>query len=528
VAAVAAAAMLIGAERAAAQPESTVEVRLRSVNDLLDKAEYVGGVLGKDEPVKQVRELVKQLSADGKGVEGIDPKRPFGAYAILTQDVANSPVVVMIPVADQERILGALKDRVGIVPEKVDGGALKANVPVLNEVYMRFANGYLYLARDAKHIEAKALANPKSYFTKDDGAVVSVLVHMDRIPKELKELVLGQLELGVQQELKKEVGNATEKKIKGLVFDSLVGGTKMVIDDAKDASLKVFIDQKGDNLSLEIALTPKAGTPLAKTIAGLSGKSSLPAGIVTTKDTVARGGVKVELTPDMRKQVGTAIDDLIADVVKQAGDQATAQKVADALLPTLKSGDLDAAIALTGPDAKGRYGFIAAVAVKDGKGIEGLLKEFAPFIPGNEAEVTFDVEKIGSFALHKVIAKGADEEFERIFGTRNVWLAISDDCIAVSIEPDGTAIKAGLKAKPTAAQVFNVDVALAKALPLFEKKLTPDEIKEVLKDAFGSASPNGKDTLSVSVTGGSKLTLRVNVKGKVIRLGTTLDAFKIK
>ena len=31
--------------------------------------------------------LVKQLSADGKGVEGIDPKRPFGAYAAMTDDV---------------------------------------------------------------------------------------------------------------------------------------------------------------------------------------------------------------------------------------------------------------------------------------------------------------------------------------------------------------------------------------------------------------------------------------------------------
>src|SRR5438270_8492885 len=93
--------------RVAAQPakvtEPTVEVRLRSVNDLLDKAEYIGGLIDKDEPVKQIRGLVKQLSTDGKGIEGIDPKRPFGAYAVVTQDVASSPVVVMVPIADQDR-----------------------------------------------------------------------------------------------------------------------------------------------------------------------------------------------------------------------------------------------------------------------------------------------------------------------------------------------------------------------------------------------------------------------------------------
>src|SRR5687767_3972820 len=106
--AVAAVAVVAAAPaRAAAQPAKvagpTVEVKVRSINDLLDKAEYVGGLLGKEDVIVQVRELVKQLSAEGKGVEGVDPKRPFGAYATLTTDVVDSPVVVMIPIADQDR-----------------------------------------------------------------------------------------------------------------------------------------------------------------------------------------------------------------------------------------------------------------------------------------------------------------------------------------------------------------------------------------------------------------------------------------
>ena len=101
VAAVALAAAL-SPGRAAAQKmtEPTVEVRLRSVNDLLERGEYVAGLVGREEPVKQVRELIKQLSTEGKGVEGIDPKRPFGAYAVLTPDVQDSPVVLMVPLAD--------------------------------------------------------------------------------------------------------------------------------------------------------------------------------------------------------------------------------------------------------------------------------------------------------------------------------------------------------------------------------------------------------------------------------------------
>src|SRR5262249_40732831 len=118
----------VAPNRATGQPakggEPTVEVRIQSVNVLLDKAEYIGGLLGKEDVIVQVRELVKQLSADGKGIEGVDPKRPFGAYAYLEADVVNSPLVVMIPIADKDRFLQMLKDRLSVIPEKAEGGTL--------------------------------------------------------------------------------------------------------------------------------------------------------------------------------------------------------------------------------------------------------------------------------------------------------------------------------------------------------------------------------------------------------------------
>ena len=525
-AAMATAAFLIGNTKAAAQTEPTIEVRLRSVDDLLERGQYIGGLIGKDEEVKQVRDLVKQLAKDGKGVEGVDPKRPFGVYSTLTQDVASSPVVIMIPVADKDRLLAALKDRLGIVPEKADDGTMKVNVPILNEAHLRFANDYLYVAREPKQLDTKTLVSPKAFFAKDDGAVLSVLVHVDKIPAELKTFVFGQLELGVQQELKKDAGNAAEKKLKGLVFDTVLGGTKSVMDDTKDATLKLFVDPKADDLSVEFTLIPKTGTPLAKTITGLAGKTSLPAGIVDSKSLVANGNVKIELTPDMKKRFNSAIDELIAAAVKEAGDQNVAQKIFDALGPTLKSGELDLAASLTGPDAKGRHGLLAAVGVKKGKDIEALIKEFAPFIPGDAAEVTFDVEKIGSFTLHKIEIKQPVEQFEKVFGTKNLWLAISDDCIAVSIEPDGAALKAGLKAKPVAVPLLSGNVALAKMIPLVNRDLKPDELKALLKDAFGGEPTTGKDTVGITLEGGDKLTFKIKGKGKAIGLGTTMTVIK--
>lgn len=528
-------AMLPG--QAVAQPkitEPTVEVRLRSVNDLVDKAEYVGGLVDKDEPIKQVRELIKNLSAEGKGVEGLDPKRPFGAYAILTPDVASSPVVVMVPVADEKRLLAALKERLSIEPEKAEDGTLKLHVPLINEVYLRFANEYVYAARDPKHLDSKGLVAPKTFFAKDDGSVASITVRFDRIPDDLKTFVIGQFEHQVQEQLKKDNANKpeAERKLAAIFSDGIVGSVKSIAEEGKELSVRVFVDSKTDELSADVVLTAKDGSTLAKNIAGMAAKSSLPAGIATAKNIVFQSTGKLELTDEMKKRLNPEIDNLIEEAVKQAkpNDREAARRVLTALAPTFKAAEVDYAVSLIGPNANGKHTLLAAVAVKDGKELEKLLKEFASSIPADAVDFTFDTETIGEFKLHKVDLKAVnDEDFERVFGTKAAWLAVSDDCIAFSIEPDGTALRAGLKAKAVGVRVASAEVSLVKILPLAgKKKLKTDEVKALVKDAFGAESPVGKDTIVFSVEGGTQLTAKIKVKGKAFRLAAMLDEFKNK
>ncbi|MBX9585133.1 MAG: hypothetical protein K2X87_32910 [Gemmataceae bacterium] len=528
-----AAAALLPGPAVAQPPEPTVEVRLRSVNDLLDKAEYVGGLLGQEEPIKQARGMVQHLSAEGKGIEGVDPKRPFGAYAVVAADVEASQVVVMIPVADQDRLLAALKERANIEAEKGPDGTLKVNVPLINEVALRFADGYLYLARDAKHLSPKGLITPKAFFARDDGSVLSASVRFDRIPGELKEFFTGQLEHQLQEQLKTNAaGGKSDAERKGyqLGAEAFAGAAKTVIEEAREFSLKLFVDPKGDDLSAEVVLTAKDGTPLARTIGGLAGRTSRPAGIVAAKDPVVRFSAKGGLDGDLKKRFDAIVDGLLDEAVKQAkgGDQEFARRAADALKPTLKAAEVDLAATLSGPAGGGGQVLLAAAAVKNGKEIEKLLKDAAPHVPAGEAEFAFDVGTVGGFALHKVELKKVEKDFERVFGTKTVWLATSDDLIALSVEPDGKALKAGLAAKAAPAPVLAVEVALAKAIPLFNEHLKPDEAKAVVKDAFGGESPAGKDTVTVTVEGGQRLTIKAGVKGKGLRLGAAVGELKNK
>ena len=115
-----------------------------------------------------------------------------------------------------------------------------------------------------------------------------------------------------------------------------------------------------------------------------------------------------------------------------------------------------------------------------------------------------------------------------MFGTKTIWIGVSDKTLVLSIEPDGTNIKKGLKAKAIAVPAASGEVALAKLLPLIQPDLKPDELKALVKDAFGEGATTGKDTAGFTVEGGQALTLKFKVKGKAVRLGATLDLLKGK
>lgn len=527
------AAMILASSFASAQPKDTgptVEIRLRSVNDLVDKAEYVAGLVGKEDAVTQLRELIKVLSADGKGIEGVDPKRPIGAYATLVKEVQTSPFVIMIPIADQEQVLKALKKHLDVEPEKNDDGTLKVAVPIINELNLRFIHDYLYVSPKAKDLNPKALLTPKGFFAKDDGSVASLVVHIDRIPAELRTFVLGQFELGVNEERKKNADkeSAAEKRLKNLVFDTIIGGAKGLVDDGKELSVKFFIDAKTDELSAEVTLTAKTGTPLAKNFTALGRRTSLPAGIVGVATPAVQANAKIAVPDTMKKEYTAAIDALLADVVKKAKPQEEeiVKQLVDAVAPTLKAGELDFAAALTAPDAKGRHQFIAALSVEDGKNIEKFVRDISGFA-GGAADFTFDIEKIGGFALHKVEFNNTNDKYEKIFGTKTIWFAFSDKTLVVSIDPDGTLIRKGLKAKAVSVPVVAVDVSVAKLLPLVQPDLKPDELKALLKDAFGEGS-TGKDMVNFRVEGGDKLTVKLKAKSQTLRLGAGLNLLKGK
>lgn len=528
------AVMVLAGGFASAQPnnpEPTIELRLRSVNDLVDRFEYFAGLVGKENDAAQLRQFLKALNVNGKGIEGVDPKKPIGAYATLVKEVESSPFIIMIPIADEEQFLKMMKTRLDVTPEKNDDGTYKAFVPIINEMHLRFASDYLYVSPKAKDLDPKKIIKPADYFAKDDAAA-SLVVHIDRIPTELKTFLVGQFELKLNEDRKKDGENETaaEKQLKSFLLDILAGGMKGMLDDGKQLSVKFFIEPKAEQLAAEVILTAKDGSALAKNFKELGNRKSLPAGIAAAAaNPIAHGSVKMAVTEAMKKEYVAAVESLLADVVKKAKpeDQEVVEQLVNSLTPTLKAGELDVAATLTGPDAKDRYQLLAAISVTEGKKIENFVKRIAMFL-GEVGEFTFDIEKIGSFNLHRIDLNNAEEKFEKLFGTKSIWVGVSDKCIAISIEPDGKTIRTALKAKEAGVPVAVVEGSFAKLLPIIHPDLKPDELKALLKDAFGDGPINAKDRMNLTITGGNQLTVKFQMTGPAMRLSAGLDLLKGK
>jgi hypothetical protein len=522
----------VGAGTLQAQAEKqsvpAVELRLRSVHELLDKAEFVGGLAGKDDIVKSVKAILKTMTKEKTGLIGIDPKKPIGFYADLSVDVVNSPGVLMIPITDKDTFLKFLADR-EITTEPGKEGTTKVFVPVVSELHMRFTNDYLYVGRSVKDLDVKVLPTPKAFFAKDDPAFASLIVRFDRIPDDVKKVIIGQVELNVAEQRRQNgmKEDPVEKAVLNFLGDVLSGGVQTFFDDARELKARVVVDETGEELAAEVTLTAKPGSTLAKNISSLGGQTSLPAAITMTKAPAVRATAKAGLPPELKKRFAKMLDDLSKEIEEKA--EPTAKEVVrnglEALLPTFKAGETDTAITLTAPDAKGKYNLILATAVKKGKDIEKLLKDLSGFA-GAVADFNFDVEKIGEFSLHKIVVTAAPPEVEEVFGTSTFWLAVSDNYIALSLEPDGTLIRSGLKAKAASVPALSVELSSSGLLPLVGRELKPDERKAVMKDAFGDGNVAGKDTISVSITGGDMLSLKVNAKGKAVRMFFALGEFK--
>jgi hypothetical protein len=396
-----------------------------------------------------------------------------------------------------------------------------APVPVTN--YFRFAHKYAYVtAQDKDNIDPKKILKPEDIvFKAGDDTAASVALRLDGIPDAIKQLALAQFEIQLANAKQQKVENETEaaKALRLQTMDYVGGKVKAILTDGEELSANIALNAGKDDISLDVSFKAKKGSPLAKDIETVGHARSMFGGLGKTG--ALQAAVAASLPDDLKKMLGPVIDDAIKEAVAKEKDEAKAKlakQALEAIAPTLKAGELDAGVALTGPDRDGMYTAVGGLKVKDPKRIEDAAREAVKSMPAQDrAKVQLDAASVGSFKAHKILFDEKDEDTKKLFGTSGVYVLFTDNAVLVALGPDALkALQAATDLKPESAPLLSATASVARLASLDAKDKTAGK---VAAEVWGK-DPAGKDTVAATVEMGDAVRVKVTVKGKIIEFGT--------
>ena len=520
----------------------SVVLRVQSIDELLANFKYLAHIVGRDEEATQAEDWLKAQTGP-KGLEGIDTKRPLGAYAVIDSDLASSYVVVLIPVSDEKAFLELLEKQVkdnNIKLDKDKDGVYTVDVPGFpTKFYFRFAHKYAYVtfqnnifnnalpnAPSTDAISKEKLLTPAQVLPagKDKDNVISLTLHIDQLPEETRKYAISQVKVRLGN-LKEEMGDGETKaqnELKVAVVEELTKQVIAVIEDGGSLALRLNLDRKAGEMSLELALGAKEDTKLSGAILELGKMKSTTAGLISP-DSVMNLQVNMAVPENIRKLMGPAIDEAVTKGLSEEKDamkKALAEKAMQALLPTVKAGVLDMAVDFRGPGKDKHYTLVSGLKITDGANAEKLLREVVKGLPENERKmVTFDVAKEGAISIHQVEMKDVDEDFKKTFGTSSAYVAVQSDVVFMALGEDALpALKGALKTQSKVGKPAQFELSAARLAELGGKE-QPEAARAAAK-AFGDSKQG--DKVRFGLEAGKELKVRISMDTQVLKFFSLL------
>lgn len=426
--------------------------QVASVQRVLD--EVVAFVKSVDEKAAEQMEQGIKDTLGEKGWAGLDDKKPIGVYAYLKPKLENSYLVFAVPVTKEKDALDLLERLgVGVEEEEKAKGVYRLRkrglFPEESPTRMRFHDGHAYIGInvDADELDATKLLPAKNLIDENEKAPAAATVHLDRAPKELKEMMDGWWASGkaAADQLENAPPREMPKNWPGLAkagLGWLDTNTASLFKEADTLAVRVQAPPKSGDYAFEVTVAPKAKSTLAADIQAIK---PVPARFhqLVTKDAVggawlAFGG---QFPKEVRKAAGPFAADLLDMLGKDTPDEVKAvlAEFGKAASAAIADGKTDAGMALLGPDKNDAYTAILAAGVSDPAALDKAVRAMVKELPKEAQEVIkLDAEKVGEMAVHTVTVPEGAEWVEKVFGKKaTLRLAFGKDAVYLAAGPDG-------------------------------------------------------------------------------------------
>jgi hypothetical protein len=509
------------------KPMPTLVVRLQSIDGLIADARYFAEIAGKAEEAKQAEGMIKAL-AGPKGVEGLDTKKPIGLYGKLGPNGIDSEVVVMVPIADEETAVDFLKRFAE--PEKGKDGVYSVMIERSPfPLYFRFANGYAYVTiKDKEVIDADRLLKPADVLAPAKVGVVSVTVNLDQIPRELKKLFIGQMELQLLNAKDEKDENATEAQhqLKIAMIDEFALLAKQVVNEGGAVDVRIDLDKKAGDLSISASLAGSPETNLANAIEDLGKARSTIVGLVGRDSAINMLG-HLRLPERLRKAMLPVMEEGAKEAIERESDAAKkklGESAWKAILPTLKAAEFDGGLSIRGPNKDGHYALVMGLKVEDGAAIEKVILDAVADLPKNErAKFKANAAKVGAVNIHEIQSGDLDANTREMLGDGPIYLAIRPNAIFLGAGSGGLdAIKESITARPGSGPIGQFEMSVGRSARILAKE--QKGAVEAAKKVF--AKDKAADTMRFRLEGGESLKLSFSMKTQLIQFFTLVEQAK--
>jgi hypothetical protein len=463
-------------------------------------------------------ESVLLMATQGRGLAGLDVKRPLGA--VLTTDGGDIAVHGFVPVKSLDKLLDSLQAVTG--PTEQSGETRSLTLPSGVALNVKEKDGWAIVS--PRGIDAEAVDDPAPLFAPlSENYTLGIELFPHRLPDSLRQQLRMLIEQGAAAA--GEQGQQLDGRAVAAALDSL-GNTESL-------ALGIAIDSEKDRLFIENRTVAVPGSPMAQAMEGSDkGQSTVPMPPAVDGKRHAVSGHLVQSVPvASRQEAQIMLDQALPPGSNDPLTKTLSLLLRESLASVLATGGIDAAVCIDKTAAAkptALPSITAGLRVKDGAALENRIKQSfgglntgkTPLPPG--VNVAFNSGKVGAANLHTITIDLSETDAAESLGkSLELTLAVAPDYaflmaggdprqrLATVLGPEG---KADSQAKP----IVGLDVSVNRVLSYAaDRGALPAE-----------AVPAAEENDSDQQVGNVKLLIRPIERGVATRLSADGSAVR--
>ncbi|MGY8732068.1 MAG: hypothetical protein ACKVK0_08015 [Pirellulales bacterium] len=500
--------MQVDAQTAAEKPMAIVAIN--NYGDLSKDLTYLLDLVG---PPGTAQMLAQQ----GAGfAEMLDTTKPIGVI-VQPDGILGFKLLAFIPTNNVDQILQTLAV-FGIVGESTPEGLTKIDAGG-TLIYIKKGNGWAFVSNTQEAL-ATPPADPVALLGGLDKQYdVAVQGNIDAIPAVFKQLMMSQIEVGMQQSIQQPLPNETEDAFEArrAMAQQGIQDVQKMINELESVTVGLNIDQTRQSVYLDVGITAKEGSDTAKQFAYEDTTTQL-AGFLT-ESTAVQMNLSSSFDPAQAEQINISLEALRTQVITQIQNdiaipnedlRALAIKAISTFMDvgkaTLSSGKIDMAGSVDLTD--GEISVVAAAVVPQAEQLDEIVREFVKIASEQDPsfpDVEIDAQKNGDISFHvvRIPIPEFESEARKAFGDAvEISIGMGPDRVYIGVGKDNLKRLSDAIDASAANKGKKVSAALlrgsANKILQFAAEQSQDLILQ--QAAAAAASVAGKDSVSMELS----------------------------